>query len=477
MDLTSHASTVSVSAYKRTKIVATVGPATDSYEKIKQLIDAGANGLRLNFSHGSHEEHARRIAWIRDASRELDKPVAIIQDLQGPKIRLGDFEGEIAVRKGELLTLEYEADYRKTGHIPVQYDLSQRVKVGERLYLFDGRVRATVERIKDACVYVKAENSGVLLKRKGINLPDTDLAGDIITPKDIADLAFGASQDIDYVAQSFVQTAQDLRNLRSLMAKHKMNAQLIVKFETQAAVDHMEAIVQEADVVMVARGDLAGETSTETVPIVQHQLIGLGLKYAKPTIVATQTMLSMTENPAPTRAEVSDVATAIMAGADAIMLSEETAAGKYPVATVKTMKRIILRCERELMPKIIWPEREEHTPQGVISRAVHRMAVDLQATAIVAETKSGATAHFISAWRPTIPVIAVTSDQRVVQQLAIVYAIKGYVRPVDKQAGAKLTDWLSENKVFNKGDVIVAASGKYPGVVGTTDTIKVRVIE
>jgi len=477
MDLTTHVSNVPVSAYKRTKIIATVGPATDSYEKIKQLISAGANGLRLNFSHGLHEEHAQCIRWIREASRELDKPVAIIQDLQGPKIRLGDFEGEIPVAKGEMLALEYEADRKATGHIPVQYDLAQRVKSGERLYLFDGRVRAVVERIEASVVYAKAENSGVLLKRKGINLPDTDLAGDIITPKDIADLAFGATQDIDYVAQSFVQTAQDLRNMRSLMNKHKMNALLIVKFETRAAVDHMEEIVQEADTIMVARGDLAGETSTETVPIVQHQLIGLGLKYAKPTIVATQTMLSMTENPAPTRAEVSDVATAIMVGADAIMLSEETAAGKYPIATVKTMKHIILRCEQELTPKIIWPEREERTPQGVISRAIHRMAVNLKATAIVAETKSGATAHAISAWRPSMPVIAVTSDQRVAQQLAIVYAVKSYVRPVGEQAGAKLTDWLSENKVFKTADVIVAASGKYPGVVGTTDTIKVRVIE
>lgn len=477
MDLTSHVSNVPVSAYKRTKIIATVGPATDSYEQIKQLMSAGANGLRLNFSHGSHEEHARRIAWIRQASHELDKPVAIIQDLQGPKIRLGDFEGEIMVKKGDMLALEYESDYQATGHIPVQYDLAQRVKTGERLYLFDGRVRAIVKRIEAGVVYAKAENGGVLLKRKGINLPDTDLAGDIITPKDIADLAFGATQDIDYVAQSFVQTAQDLRNMRSLMAKHKMNAKLIVKFETRAAVDHMEEIVQEADAIMVARGDLAGETSAETVPIVQHRLVGLGLKYAKPTIIATQTMLSMTENPAPTRAEVSDVATAIMVGADAVMLSEETAAGIYPIATVETMKRIILRCERELMPRVIWPEREDRTPQSVISRAIHRMAVNLEATAIVAETKSGATAGFIASWRPTIPVIAVTSDQRVAQQLAIVYAVKSYVRPVDEQAGAKLTDWLSENKVFKKGDVIVAASGKYPGVVGTTDTIKVRVIE
>lgn len=477
MSATFRASAVPVSAYKRTKIVATVGPATDSYEAIKQLIDAGANGLRLNFSHGTHAEHAQRIEWIRQASLELDKPVAIIQDLQGPKIRLGDFEGEIAVKKGEKLALAYEADYAATGHIPVQYDLAKWVKAGERLYLFDGRVRATVDRIEAGVVYATAENSGTLLKRKGINLPDTDLSGDVITEKDIRDLAFGASQDIDYVAQSFVQTAQDLRNLRALMRKHNMDAQLIVKFETRAAVDNIEEIVQEADVIMVARGDLAGETSTETVPIVQHKLIGLGLKYAKPTIIATQTMLSMTESPAPTRAEVSDVATAILVGADAVMLSEETAAGKYPIQTVKTMKRIILRCERDLFPKVAWPMNEEHSSEWQIPRAVNNLAKNVGALAIVAETKSGATARHISAWRPAMPIIAVAHDARVAQQLAIVYGVKAYVRPAGEQVGAKLTDWLSEHQVFHPGDVIVAASGRYPGVVGSTDTIKVRVIE
>lgn len=477
MNQTFHASNVPVADYKRTKIIATVGPATDSYELIVKLIKAGANGLRLNFSHGTHEEHAQRIQWIRQASKELDKPVAIIQDLQGPKIRLGDFDGEIKVSKGEVLALEYNVDYVATGHIPVQYDLAKRVKVGERLYLFDGRVRTVVENISKSVVYAKAENAGVLLKRKGINLPDTDLAGDVITEKDVADLAFGATQDIDYVAQSFVQTAQDLRNLRQLMQQHGMDAQLIVKFETRAAVGHMEEIVQEADVVMVARGDLAGETSTETVPIVQHKLIGLGRRYAKPTIVATQTMVSMTENPTPTRAEVSDVATAIMVGADAVMLSEETAAGKFPIKTVETMKRIILRCERELFPRVDWPMQEGRSQQWQISHAAADLAGHLGAKAIVAETKSGATARYIAAWRPLMPIIAVASDARTAGRLCIVYGVKSYVRPVSEQAAVKLTDWLSANNVFKKGDIVVAASGRHPGVIGTTDTIKVRVVE
>ncbi|HXR49660.1 MAG TPA: pyruvate kinase, partial [Verrucomicrobiae bacterium] len=341
---TGHISGVPITEYKRTKIIATIGPATAGYESIKRLIMAGANGLRLNFSHGSHAEHAESIVRIRKASLELNKPVAIIQDLQGPKIRLGDFDGEINVKEGEALRLGYEADYTASGVIPIQYDLAAKVKAGERLYLYDGRVRARVTSITGSVIHVTALNSGMLLKRKGINLPDTDLAGDVITEKDKADLAFGATQDIDYVAQSFVQTADDLKALRELMNQHHMTAKLIVKFETRAAVDNIDAIVQEADAIMVARGDLAGETSAETVPIVQHKLIGLGQRYAKPVIIATQTMLSMTDSPAPTRAEVSDVATAILLGADAVMLSEETAMGKYPTETVATMKRIMLRC-------------------------------------------------------------------------------------------------------------------------------------
>lgn len=477
MDLTYKVSNVPVSAYKRTKIIATVGPATDSYEQIVKLIKAGANGLRLNFSHGTHEEHAQRITWIREASRELDKPVAIIQDLQGPKIRLGDFEGEIAVKKNEVLRLQYDADYEATGNVPIQYDLASKVKVGERLYLYDGRVRTVAEAIDGNIVHVRAENSGVLLKRKGINLPDTDLAGDVITEKDRQDLAFGATQDIDYVAQSFVQTEEDLKALRRIMQSHKMAARLMVKFETRAAVDHMEAIVQEADAVMVARGDLAGETSAETVPIVQAQLVGLGLRYAKPTIIATQMLVSMTESPVPTRAEVSDVATALMLGADAVMLSEETAAGKYPIEAVKTMKRVILQCEHSLFPKVVWPPFEDHSRQRAISQTINRLADTVQAKAIVAETKSGTTALYTAAGRPRVPLFAVTNEATTSQQLAIVYGVKSFVRPAADQAGAKLIDWLGQQQVLQPGDVAVLVSGRQPGVAGTTDTIKLRTVE
>lgn len=471
------ATNVSLTDYKRTKIIATVGPATDSYDKILALIESGANGIRFNFSHGTHEERVRQIKWVRKAGKAVGKPVATIMDLQGPKVRLGDFEGMVNVQKGQSLRLQYKADYEASGILPTQYDLSKKVKRGERLYMFDGRIRTTVTSVQDGIVHVRVENDGVVVKRKGINLPDTDFGGDVITEKDKKDLAFGSTQDIDYVAQSFVQTADDLRAMRRLMKNHNMNAQLIVKFETKAAIEHMEDIVREADMVMVARGDLAVESAAESVPIVQRQLVAFGLQYAKPTIVATQMLASMTDRPEPTRAEVSDVATAVLIGADCVMLSDETANGLYPIEAVKVMKRVIRYAEGNSPLKTVYPRYEDHSRQGAISSGLISLAEDIQAKAIVAETRSGATARQIASRRPDIPLIAVTSDVRTAQQLALVYDVKSFVRPVSKLAAQKLTDYLRQTKVFQKGDIVITASGQYPGVVGTTDTIKVRVLE
>jgi pyruvate kinase len=479
MSTTSKAPNVPITKFKQTKIIATVGPATDSYEKILQLIKAGANGLRLNFSHGTHEEREQQIKWIRQAAEEYGKPVAIIQDLQGPKIRLGDFDGIINVQTGQSLSFQYKADFERSGHIPTQYDLSKKVKRGERLYLFDGKVQTTVTSVKDGIVHVRAENNGILIKRKGINLPDTDFGGDIITDKDRKDITFGTTHDIDYVALSFVQTPHDVDKLRTLLKNLGSTARIIAKVETKAAIENLEAVVRDADAVMIARGDLAIETSPESVPIVQRQIVAYGLKYAKPTIVATQMLASMTETPEPTRAEVSDVATAVIIGADAVMLSDETANGQYPIEAVRVMKRVILYTQENNLINVTFQglEGRARSRQLAISFAIIKLAETIDATAIVAETKSGATALQIAQHRSDIPIIAVTSSQRTAQQLAIVFGTKSYVRPDDKFAAKKLTDWLRHRKVLNKGDMVVTASGQYPGVVGTTDTIKVRVLE
>jgi len=457
----------------------TLGPSTMSYTSVLQMIKTGANGIRLNFSHGTHEEKSDQIKWVRKASLAYGKPVAIVQDLQGPKMRLGDFEGIINVRRGENLRFKYESDYEETGVIPTQYDLSRKIKRGENMYLYDGKIRTVITSVSnDGVVHARVENDGILIKRKGINLPDTDFGGDIITDKDKKDIAFGATNDIDWVAMSFVQTANDVRTLRKILHNIGSTAKIMAKIETKAAVDNLEEIIQEADGVMVARGDLALETLPESVPIVQRKIIGLGQKYAKITVVATQMLASMTEMPEPTRAEVSDVATAVIVGADCVMLSDETAVGKYPVESVQVMKRIILYAQENLPVKPIFPEYSIQlaSRQDAISSAIIKLAKDVNAKAIVAETKSGATAIEIASRRPESPIIAVTSEIRTAQQLAISYGTKSYIRPDSRYAANKLTDWLMKNKVLRSGDMIVTASGRYPGVVGTTDTIKVRML-
>lgn len=468
---------VPIEDFKRTKILATVGPSTDSYEMVLALIKAGANGIRLNFSHGDHAEHEQRINWVRKASKEYGKPVAILQDLQGPKIRLGDFEGEITIQEGQNLRFKYKSDYERSGIIPTQYDLSKKVKRGERIYLFDGKVRTIVNSVKDGIVYVQATNSGYVVKRKGMNLPDTDFAGDVITEKDKKDATYGSTQDIDYVAQSFVQTAQDIVQLRKILKNLGSKAKIVAKIETVAALENINAIIQEADVIMVARGDLAVETAPEVVPIEQRRIVGLCRQYAKPVIIATQMLASMTDATEPTRAEVSDVATAAIIGSDCVMLSDETASGNYPVESVKMMKKVVTYTEKNSpVDAVFRAQREDHSKQAAICSAVITLANEVGAIAIVTETKSGATAMQVAARRPGRPIIAVTSQRHVANQLAIVYSIKSYVRPDSKKAASKLTDWMLKNKVMSKGDIVVSASGQYPGKVGTTDTIKVRIL-
>jgi pyruvate kinase len=471
--------TININKFKKTKIIATIGPSTNTHEWINEVIKTGANGLRLNFSHGTHEERIEQIKWIRKSSDELKKPVAIIQDIQGPKIRLGDFEGVIPVQEGQSLSLKYKADYERSGLIPTQYDLTKKIKRGERLLLYDGKVKTIVTSVKDGVVHVRAQNDGILIKRKGINLPDTNFGGDVITEKDKKDLTFGSTVGIDYVAQSFVQTASDIEKLRRILKNLGSKAKIIAKIETAVALENLEEIIDAADVVMVARGDLAIETLHETVPVMQRNIIRLGIKHRTPVIVATHMMASMMDSPEPTRAEVSDVATAVLVGADCVMLSDETAAGKYPIEAIKMMKRIILHTEENehLKVKHTFEGDEGYNKQQAICGAVINLADNVKAVAIVAETASGRTAIDISSRRPSSPVIAVTADSTVANQLSIIYGIKSYLRPNDPKAATKLTNWMQNRKILKKGDIVVTASGKYPGIVGSTDTIKIRMME
>ncbi|MGH7233875.1 MAG: pyruvate kinase, partial [Candidatus Saccharimonadales bacterium] len=428
-----------------TKVLVTIGPASSSYEQIRQFVKNGVNGFRLNLSHGTHIEKGEQIKWIRKAAAEFGSQVSIVQDLQGPKIRLGDFDGAVEVKRGQTLVLKHNANYNESGHLPTQYDLSSKVKRGERVLLFDGRVQSRVTAVKDGAVYIEVQNDGMLIKRKGMNLPDTDFGGDVITAKDRADLIWGASQDIDYVALSFVQSAEDIKQLRLILSTINFNSKIIAKIETKAAIDNLEDIIKESDVIMIARGDLAVETPAESIPVVQRNIIGLGRHYAKPTIVATQMLISMTEEMEPSRAEVSDVATAVIVGADCLMLSDETAVGRYPLEAVKTMQRIIKYTEDHTPLSITFKNDDTNqTIQDAITEAIIKLTQTVEAKAIVAETKTGATALSIASRRPTTPLIAVTNLARTAQQLAIVFGLDSYIRPATNKSAVKLTDYLRE---------------------------------
>lgn len=470
--------------FKRTKILATLGPPTNNYESIEALAAAGVNGFRLNFSHGSYEERDQQIEWIRAASVKLGKPVAILQDLQGPKIRLGNLVANINVVAGDELILDHAAEHVDGSlTLPIQYNLAEKVKVGEPIYIFDGKIRTIVLEITSAtAIKVRVENAGTLMSRKGINLPDTDFGGDILTAKDVQDVEYGATKDIDYVALSFVQSADDINNLRQIMVGLGSTAQIISKIETKAAIkdDALEEIVKASDGVMVARGDLAVEAGAEVVPIVQRRIIALCRKHGKLSIVATQMMASMVDAPDPTRAEVSDVSNAVVQGADTVMLSDETANGSYPLETVAAMKRVILYTqEHEPVQSVSDVIQMKNHQQDAISTAAVSLSEQLGVAAIICETKSGATANNIATHRPTMPIISVTSQPRAAQQLALSYANKSFVRPDGETAGYNLAKELKAEGFFETdGPVMVSiVSGKQPGLIGATDTIRVRVLE
>ena len=473
--------------FKRTKILATIGPAVDSQEKIEEIIMAGVNACRLNCSHGSDEERARHIEWIRAAAAKKGRSVAILQDLQGPKIRLGMLkDNHLDLKAGDELILDYSVEEHDGGlTVPVQYNLADKVKPGEPLFMFDGKIKSeVVEVVSDTAIKVAIKNDGFIMSKKGLNLPDTDFGGDILTPKDLKDIEFGAEHDFDYVALSFVQSASDIENLKQILLSHGSTAKVIAKIETKKAIETdeaLEAIVKAADGIMVARGDMAVEAGAEVVPIVQRKIIALCRANSKICIVATQMLSSMVDNPEPTRAEVSDVANAVIQGADAVMLSDETANGNYPLETVKEMKKVILYAQNHSKVAAISQEPTgEFEVYSAISSAAARLAETIDADVIVCQTASGTTARAMAAERPNVPIISVTDNPRVANQLALIYANSAFVRPYSDNYGFDLAKELKESGYLQtKGDkkdllAVLVSGGK--DKIGGTDTIKVRYI-
>jgi pyruvate kinase len=467
---------------RRTKIVATIGPATESPEQLRRLIEAGATTFRLNFSHGDHSEHAARIATIRQVGHELGIHVGILQDLQGPKIRLGRFkDGPITVERGDRFTLT-SRDVPCTREIAtVTYDkLAEEVLPGSRILLDDGRVEMVVDRVdkSDQTLYCTVTVGGVLSNNKGVNFPDVQLSIRALTHKDRTDLAFGLKQGVDWVALSFVRNPSDMQEIKELIASHGHSTPVVAKIEKFEAIDQIDAILPLCDGVMVARGDLGVEMPAEEVPLLQKELIrkcnGLGI----PVITATQMLDSMVSCPRPTRAEVSDVANAILDGTDAVMLSNESAVGDFPVEAVATMSQIAHRIERD------YPRRGDEsqlasTIPNAISQAVSAIARQLEAAAILTLTKGGATARNVSKFRPSTPILAITSEVDVARRMQLVWGVNPLL--VEEQSSSTSTFSLAmgmarEMGVLQDGDLVVQTAGTLAGISGSTDFIKVGIV-
>lgn len=423
---------------RRAKIVATIGPASDDEYTIRELIQAGMNVARINFSHGTHEDHIQSIQNLRDAAEYLDRPLTILQDLQGPKIRVGQIENnraELLVgNKFSLTTLETIGN---SEIVSVDYeDLTQCVKPGGRVLLDDGHLELKITRVTTDTVETEVVLGGTLKSNKGVNLPGAQLSVQALTEKDKEDLKLGLQLGVDAIALSFVRSAKDVSRLRQeivRLAPEKTNIPIIAKLERPEALDNLHEIIHVADGVMVARGDLGVEMSPEMVPIAQKQIINMANKHLKLVITATQMLESMMQNPRPTRAEASDVANAIFDGSDAVMLSGETAVGKYPVKSVEMMDAIVRMAEshmKEWGHAIVIPSEDIPTDDAIfISRAACEMAQDKDVSAIAVFTLSGRTGRILAKGRPSVPILAFTPNEKTYQQLSMIWGVTPYLIP------------------------------------------------
>lgn len=467
---------------RRTKIVATIGPATQSEEIITDLIKAGVTTFRLNFSHGDHKDHQERIKTIRKVSKKLDLDIGILQDLQGPKIRLGRFkDGPVKVKKGDkFLLTSNEVECTKSIANVTYNKLAQEVTSGKRILLDDGKIEMIVEKVDVAnnLLECKVTVGGVLSNNKGVNFPDVQLSVKALTDKDIEDLEFGLTVGVDWIALSFVRNPSDINEIKNLINKNGHSIPVIAKIEKFEAIDQIDSILPLCDGVMVARGDLGVEMPAEEVPLLQKELIRKANTLGIPIITATQMLDSMASNPRPTRAEVSDVANAILDGTDAVMLSNETAVGDFPVEAVETMATIARRIERDYPLKAI----ESHLPSTIpnaISAAVSNIARQLDAGAIIPLTKSGSTARNVSKFRPPTPILATTTERSVARRLQLVWGVTPLLVKNDDRTAKTFSIAMQiaqEIGILKQGDLVVQTAGTLTGISGSTDLIKVGLV-
>lgn len=467
---------------KKTKIVCTIGPATETVEKLTALTEAGMNVMRLNFSHGDFAEHQQRVNNMRQVMQKTGKTVAILQDLGGPKIRIGDFEnGVVTLKEGQAFTLTTDKIVGNEKRVSVNYPLlPKEVKVGGFILLHDGKKKLQITDIKGNDVITKVIVGGEIKSKRGVNLPGAYLSISSITEKDRKDLEFGLKNDADFIALSFVRRPADITELRDILNKAKSKAQIIAKIETPEALENIDEIVNLADGLMVARGDLAIEIPAEEVPMAQKLLIQKCNALGKPVITATQMLESMIKSPVPTRAEVSDVANAIIDGTDAIMLSEETTLGDFPVEAVKMMTRIAQKVEKDVYTvEHIAQYESSHGVSDVLSEAAVRVCHEVEAKFIVALTGSGHTARMVSRYRPAERIIALTVNDTTAQQLALTFGCYPVVVPKFTTVDEIMTlvrKTALKNKLGVKGDKVVIAAGMPFGKAKQTNMVLVETL-
>ena len=463
---------------RNAKILATLGPASNDAQTIRALFDAGVDVFRFNFSHGTHEDHRKRFDLVRQIERDVSRPVGILMDLQGPKLRLGQIEsGRLSVKAGDVLTLDLDPAPGNANRVPMPHpQIFQAIKPGDYLLIDDGKVRLRVLHNDNQSARVEVCNDGVLSDRKGVNVPGAILPMSALTEKDHRDLLFGLELGVDWVALSFVQRPEDIAQVKAIVGNR---AWVMAKLEKPAAFDTLEEIVAIADGVMVARGDLGVEKPPEDVPILQKRIVRACREVGKPVVVATQMLESMISSPVPTRAEVSDVAGAIYDGVDAVMLSAESASGQYPVQAVAMMDRILQATEQDPLQRVTMQavqSQRDGTTRDAISAAIHTMADSLPVAATVAYTSSGATALRVAHERPKSSILSMTPNLSVARRLSLVWGVHSMQSP-DVESSDEIvhhaTEAVRRHGFGSSGKAVLIAAGTPFGVSGTTNLLRV----
>ncbi|HEY6218649.1 MAG TPA: pyruvate kinase [Gemmatimonadaceae bacterium] len=463
----------------KTKIVCTLGPSSESADAIRQLMEAGLNVARINFSHGTHAQHAATIARIRETAASLGRPVAILGDLQGPRIRIGELPKPIALKDGDNVQLAPESDVR-SGELPLTYEeLANDVHVGDRILINDGLIELVVLEVQKPRVVARVLHGGTLSSHKGMNLPGVKVSAPSLTEKDREDITFAVQQNLDYLALSFVRRAEDIAELRGMIPKGML---IVAKIEKDSALENIESIVMSSDAVMVARGDLGVELPFEEVPFAQKRIIQFCNRLGRPVITATQMLESMITHPRPTRAEASDVANAIIDGTDAVMLSAETAAGQYPRLAVEAMSRIIREIERHAPPHHVQERRRAesaYSTEFAIAAASHAAVSMLGAPCLIVFTKSGFSARIVASQRPQVPILVLTDVERTYRQMAMIWGVipelVTHCDTYDAMVRLALSA-VRRRELAKAGDRVVVTAGVPFDVPGTTNMIKVETV-